>query len=169
MLMNTKDMHEAIGYLYSHVFRFLWSAMKWYQDRASKKVLNSLKQDMADEMRDQIVKIKGICDSICKDSLFKTQAEVRDLRLHFEHLAEQDRKARDRERQATFEDQRPPAKREAVAEDLMISLQATQKAWLHEDDKPSTKAPVSGKQLVLECCTSSSKCRNYYPATNGRS
>ncbi|KAL8794264.1 MAG: hypothetical protein Q9195_003218 [Heterodermia aff. obscurata] len=143
MLMNTDDMHKAIKYLYSQIFRFFRSAIEWYQDRALKKILNSLNQNLADDLKDQVSKIKDICDSIGKDSLFGTQAEIRDLRLRFEQR-EKDMISREQERQAMSQEQISHTKLHDIGMSVVQVLQGNQQAWLHGDDKPSSRVETSG-------------------------
>ena len=138
-------MHKAIKYLYSQVFRFLRSAMNWYQDRALKKILNSLNQNLADDLKDQVSKIKDICDSIGKDSWFGTQAEIRDLRLRLEQR-EKDTISREQQEQAMFQNQMPHAKLRDIGMSVVRALQGNQQAWLHGDDKPSPRVATSGRQ-----------------------
>lgn len=143
--MNTDDMHKAIKYLYSQVFRFFRSAMRWYQERALKKILNSLNQNLADDLKDQISKIKDICDSIGKDSWFGTQAEIRDLRLRLEQR-EKDTISREQQKQAMSQNQIPHSKLLDIGMSVVRALQGTQQAWLYGDDKPSSRAATSGRQ-----------------------
>lgn len=143
--MNTDDMHKAIKYLYSQVFRFFRSAMRWYQERALKKILNSLNQNLADDLKDQISKIKDICDSIGKDSWFGTQAEIRDLRLRLEQR-EKDTISREQQKQAMSQNQIPHAKLLDIGMSVVRALQGTQQEWLYGDDKPSSRVATSGRQ-----------------------
>ena len=142
-LMNTKDMHRTIEYLYSEVFHFLRSAMKWYQDRAIKKVLNSLNQNLADDLKNQVVKIKDMCDSICKDSMFRTQAELRDLHLRFKR-AEEDKIVREQQQQSMAQDQIPHAKLKELGLEIARTLQGHQRSWLHEDIEHIQRSSTSG-------------------------
>ena len=143
--MNTDDMHKAIKYLYSQVFRFFRFAMRWYQDRARKKILNSLNQNLADDLKDQVSKIKDICDSIGKDSWFGTQAEIRDLRLRLEQ-GEKDAISREQQKQAMSQKQIPYAKLQDIGMSVVRALQGNQQAWLHGDDEPTSRVATSGKQ-----------------------
>ena len=145
--MNTDAMHKAIKYLYSQVFRFFRSAMKWYQDRALKKILNSLNQNLADDLKDQVSKIKDICDSIGKDSWFGTQAEIRELRLRLEQR-EKDTISREQQEQAMSQKQISHTKLQDIGMSVVRALQGTQQAWLHGDDKPSSRVANSGRQSI---------------------
>ena len=144
-LMNTDGMHKAIKNLYSHVFRFFRFAMKWYQDRARKKIVNSLSQNLADDLKEQISKIIDICDSIGKDSWFGTQAEIRDLRLRLEQR-EKDTISREQQEQAMSQKQISHAKLQEIGLSVVRALQGTQRAWLHGDDEPSSSVATSGRQ-----------------------
>lgn len=143
--MNTDHMHKAIKYLYSQVFRFFRSAMKWYQDRALRKILNSLNQNLADDLKDQVSNIKDICDSIGKDSWFGTQAEIRDLRLRLEQR-EKDRISREQQEQAMSQKQTSPAKLQDIGMSVKRALQGNSQAWLHGDDEPISRVGTSGRQ-----------------------
>ena len=144
-LMNTDDMHKAIKHLYSQVFQFFRSAMRWYQDRALKKILNSLNQNLADDLKDQVSKIKDICDSIGKDSWFGTQAEIRDLRLRLEQR-EKEAIFREQQKQAMSQEQIPRAKLQDIGMSVVRALQGNQQAWLHGDDKPTSRVATYGRK-----------------------
>ncbi|KAL9118430.1 MAG: hypothetical protein Q9187_005025 [Circinaria calcarea] len=88
-LMDVADMRQAIGNLYSHIFHFLQCAMQWFQSKSWKKVLNSFTEDFYDVFEDQIVKIKKLSSRILSKGAFKSQAEVRDLRLYIMEDAKQ--------------------------------------------------------------------------------
>jgi acyl carrier protein phosphodiesterase len=88
-LMNVEDMRQAIGTLYSHIFHFLKSAMKWYQSNSLKKVLNSFNESFYDKFEEQIVKIKSLSEWLQKKGNLKSRAELRDLRLVVDQMAKQ--------------------------------------------------------------------------------
>ena len=91
ILMNTHEMREEIKYLYSKIFLFLGSAIKWYKSGASRKILNSLKEDGADDLKEHLDKVKSVCDSIRHNSQLRSQAEARDFHLQYQHDKKQDR------------------------------------------------------------------------------
>ena len=90
--MYVEDMRQAIGTLYSHIFHFFKSAMEWYQSKSLKKVLNSFNENFYDKFDEQITKIKSISDWLQKKGNLKSRAELRDLRLVVEQMAEQNTK-----------------------------------------------------------------------------
>lgn len=87
-LMDTREMRGFIKCLYSEVFRFLGSAIKWYKSGAMRKILNSLNQDQADEMKEYVDKIRSVCDKIRDKSQLGEHAEVKDFHLRYQHNEE---------------------------------------------------------------------------------
>ncbi len=90
--MHVEDMRQAISTLYSHVFHFLKSAMEWYQSKSLKRVLNLLNESFYDRFEEQIVKIKSVSEWLQKKGNLKSRAELRDLRLVVDQMAEQNAK-----------------------------------------------------------------------------
>ena len=169
-LMDTHEMREEIKCLYSEVFRFLGSAIKWYNSGARRKILNSLQENRADELKEHLDKIKSMCDSIKDNSHFRTQAEIRDFRLQFQHdreqqaerynelrkgqmrlsadhAAEKGKQEREQERQKKHHRHIPHATLEDIGKCTGRLLQGVQQAWLLEDGKPIPSVSISGKHL----------------------
>ena len=138
--MSTSDMHEAISSLYSHVFHFLASAMKWYQECTSRRIFNSLTEDFSDNLRDQVTKIEKLCNLICRRSAVKSKAEVRQIRLLLEESEEEaaQRALATLARKELREEQRKNGilleHMEAFGQQVATNLKANTQAWLHKDD-----------------------------------
>ena len=150
-LMNTNDMHEAISSLYSHVFHFLYSAMKWYQACSSRRILNSLIENSSDSFKDQVSKIKEICNLIYRKGNIKSQAELRDTRLRFEDEAakaaiarEEDAIAREEAREEARKQRISVAKMTAFGQQMEGILRENTLALYHKDEDNAVKHRSSG-------------------------
>ena len=91
--MYVEDMRQTIGTLYSHIFDFFKSAMEWYESRSMKKLLNSFNESFYDRSEEQIIKIKSLSDWLQKKGNLKSRAELRDLRLVVDQMAQQNSRA----------------------------------------------------------------------------
>ena len=131
--MNTDEMHEKIKCLYSEVFLFLGSAMKWYKSGASRKILDSLKEDRADELKEHLDKIKSMCDSIRNDSQSRSRAEVRDLRLQYQHDKTQDRHDRTQDKQV--QDERHEGLQNSIAQMQLLAFHAAEQGKLEREQE----------------------------------
>ena len=157
-LMNVADMRQAIGNLYSHIFHFLQCAMQWFQSKSWKKVLNSLTEDFYDVFEDQIVKIKKLSSRILLKSSFKSQTELRDLRLQITREAEQSAKeraaTRDHQiRNSTAIEQKLSELKDTLGQlvGLRMSecLRANLTSWLHKpQEDPHTTHSISMSRRV---------------------
>lgn len=81
-------MHEAISSIYTHVFHFLHSAIRWYQARAWRKVLESLIENFSDSLKAQVAKIQKMCSLIRQENQFGSQLEIRTSRILLGQLTE---------------------------------------------------------------------------------
>ena len=159
-IMNTSDMHEAISSLYTHVFHFLYSAMKWYQACTSRRIFDSLTEDSSDILKDQVVRIQHLCNRLIQKGEVKSHAEVRVMRLRQEDVAEKAAVAAEKAaamaafaREEIREEMRKQGPSNAQLEQfaetlgkrLVSGLQATLQAWLHSNDDKILKNPSRGK------------------------
>ena len=145
--MSTDDMHEAISSLYSHVFHFLASAMKWYQDCTSRRIFNSLTEDFSDNLRDQVTKIEKLCKVICRRSAVKSKAEIRQVKLLLEEEAARRVLATEELREERHKTGIALARMVAFGEQVASSLKGNTQAWLHESNGYHLEQPSSGKHV----------------------
>ena len=159
-------------------------------------MLNSLKQDQADELKEHLDKIKSLCDSIRHNSQLRSQAELRDLRLQYQHDKTQDRLVqeeryeglhnsmaqmrlnsdraakqgkldREQERQEMYHDHILRAIREAIGNEVDRLLQGILRTWLNEEEKPNPNTPILGKRLLsLNVGIKLIPFRTYYAAAD---
>ena len=159
--MSTDDMHEAISSLYSHVFHFLASAMKWYQDCTSRRIFNSLTEDFSDNLQDQVTMIEKLCDLICRRSAVKSKAEVRQVRLLLEEEAAQRALVTEELREERRKTVITLARMEAFGDQLVSNLQENTQAWLHRHDGYFLEHSPSGKHANDK----SNRASNHYDLT----
>ena len=133
-LMSTSDMHEAISILYSHVFHFLATAIRWYQACTSKRIFNSLTEDLSENFGAQVSKIKEMCNMICRKGTIKSQAELREVRIFVEEKAAKDVLAREEAREAERKIGISMAHMEAFGQQIVSTLRENTQAWLHKDE-----------------------------------
>lgn len=144
-LMSTNDMHEAISFLYAHVFHFLASAIRWYQACTSKRILNSLTEDFSDNFKAQVSKIKEMCNLICRKGTIKSQAELRELRVFVEEKAARDVLAREEAREAERKIGISMAHMEVFGQQIVSTLRENTQAWLHKDEGEIPEHASSGQ------------------------
>jgi len=124
-LMYVEDMRQAIGILYSHIFHFFKSAMEWYQSRSLKKVLNSFNESFYDKFEEQITKIKSLSDWIQKKGNLKSRAELRDLRLVVDQMAEHNAKA-----WASYQEEKQKNEDwQKIGQTMLQMLRSSTEAW----------------------------------------
>lgn len=68
-----------VGELYSYVFHFLRCAMKWYQSKSWKKVLDGINENFFSSFESTITSIKLLKERIYHKTALKTQAEIKDV------------------------------------------------------------------------------------------
>ena len=157
-LMNTSDMHEAISSLYSRLFHFLYSAMKWYQASSARRILDSLTENSSDSFKIQISKIKEICNWICRRGLIKSQAETRDIRKELEATKEliekeaaKDALAREEAREANRRQAMTTTKWTAIGQQLVEDLREHTREWLHKDENKAQDDKSSSNAFPTKC------------------
>ncbi|KAL8775354.1 MAG: hypothetical protein Q9209_000362 [Squamulea sp. 1 TL-2023] len=143
-LMGTDDLHEDISDLYRHVFCFLSSAIKWYQSRSRRKILDALTENFADSLQEQVTKIKEKCRFVYQRGAVKTQKELRDMRLAQEVEAANAAAAREEAREAIREQKISNKKWEALAQRLMPLLGSNTQAWLHNTEEETPEHHSTG-------------------------
>ena len=128
--MYVEDMRQAIGVLYSHIFHFFKSAMEWYQSRSMKKVLNSFNENFYDKFEEQITKIKSLSDWIQKKGNLKSRAELRDLRLVVDQMAEHNAKA-----WASYQEEKQKNEDwQKIGQTMLQMLRSSTQAWQYNPD-----------------------------------
>lgn len=136
VLMNHDDMHEAISALYSLVFQFLGSAMRWYQASAGKKILDSLTETFYDSLKDQISNIKRLCERIRRQGNFKTQVDIRRISLSTEVNWKANH---EQQKKQSIMIKSIEEKVDSLGTHSAIGLRENTQAWYHkkEDDSPT--------------------------------
>jgi len=88
------EIRKAVGQLCSYIFHFLRSAMKWYQSRSWKKVLDALNENFLASFQSTLSSIELLKSRILSTTALKSQAELKDVHVLLQQVARTERDAR---------------------------------------------------------------------------
>ena len=96
------DVKKMVGELYSYIFHFLRCAMKWYQSRSWKKVLDSLNENFLKSFQNTLESIELLKTRIHQDTSLKSQAQTQDIHSLLKEMARKQREERLFQRQQWY-------------------------------------------------------------------
>ncbi|TAQ90567.1 hypothetical protein B7494_g1090 [Chlorociboria aeruginascens] len=73
------DIKRMVGELYSYIFHFLRCAMKWFQSKSYKKVLDGLNENFLGAFESTLSSIESLKSMIYRKTVLKSQAELKDM------------------------------------------------------------------------------------------
>jgi hypothetical protein len=79
-LFNTQEMRDLVCRLYTGVFIFLREAMRWYEEKRAKRLLQSFNQDFYAKFSETLTEIRRIEKLIYAKAQNASHAEIRDMR-----------------------------------------------------------------------------------------
>lgn len=87
-IIRSENTKYAVAKFYIKVFIFYGDAMKWYKSRSVAKLLNSFNPNFYESFKDKLENIKYLSSLVRRTASTGSMAELRDVRLQIDGMAE---------------------------------------------------------------------------------